>query len=699
MADETIKTIKRLKYFPGQYLEASDFQAEQDYHVDMRRRGNRALYYGAGILDGGFLVKIAEDDPKKITISSGIGIDADGRGLITITPRTESLPLAKTINQVFLITLEYSESPTDIQTVVEDNVNDATRMEEKLKIKFYEEENNTIDRDRQVIIAQFTLNTDGKVVGERFETSVRQNADARFPHNLTIGQGGNGVLSARHIDGKSWQNDDPDDLFLNWITGKNVHLGFGNNTKSSLFVSGNVGFGTRSPQAGLEIDKGNTNEVALLLNSSGAGWGSGVQFKNTAPQGKTYGIYSSASGKLHVSDQENTIDRLIIDKDGNVGIGIADPKAKLQVSGGAIMPAAGNDDASGILFPENPGGPNAGGDKAWIRYYARSGEKTALEIGVANDALNDPANQDDILLMPSGGVGIGTADVRRTLHVHGSEIHSGGVAAGFSFGNRGSLFVDTPAVGERWVWYSQDGKARLWSGSDKLCITSDGKVGIGTVTPSEKLEIEGGNLVFKAPASSPGGGLGSILFKDSSNNMKALIGFGDENDSSLFISADSGQVVINKLLVRDTVELYMNSLSPMDGFRNTLTPKNIVKAWGVVETGMRGINPPLVILDGFNINENISVNSLGGAIITLTESISGPICVTGSISYIQSDRLPDPFPNFINFRYKSPPLPTTEIEAVGFNFYNNGSFAAYNQIDWRDPDKKNIFCFIVLGKQ
>lgn len=64
-------------------------------------------------------------------------------------------------------------------------------------------------------------------------------------------------------------------------------------------TSGNVGIGTTDPGAGLEINKGSTNNLALLLTSSGADWGSGMRFKNTGVNGKEFGIYSANDGVLH----------------------------------------------------------------------------------------------------------------------------------------------------------------------------------------------------------------------------------------------------------------------------------------------------------------------------------------------------------------------------------------------------------------
>jgi hypothetical protein len=93
------------------------------------------------------------------------------------------------------------------------------------------------------------------------------------------------------------------------------------------------------------------------------------------------------------------------------------------------------------------------------------------------------------------GIGTGSAAIQRTLHVRGSEIHSEGSEAGFSFGNRetpdpfGVPFP--PDKGERWVWYASGGTARLWSLTDKLAVTPAGNVGIGTVTPAARLSVNG----------------------------------------------------------------------------------------------------------------------------------------------------------------------------------------------------------------
>lgn len=62
---------------------------------------------------------------------------------------------------------------------------------------------------------------------------------AKVSGNLTVGAGGNAAVVARHVNGKSAGSDAADDLFLNWATGLDVHVG-GGGQASDLDVSGRL---------------------------------------------------------------------------------------------------------------------------------------------------------------------------------------------------------------------------------------------------------------------------------------------------------------------------------------------------------------------------------------------------------------------------------------------------------------------------
>lgn len=437
--------IKRLRYFTGQFLEATDFETEQAYHIDMRQRGNRALYTGAGVVDGGLQVT-RDADATKIVISPGIGVDDLGRELVLVDPMTATLPTAAQDSERW-VTLEYMAAPTDEQVPNDGAVNDTTRYEERPQVHFPLV--GPALGPHAVALAKVKVTRDGKLIGD-IDTAARRKASGGFCGNLTIGQGSNGVLHTRHIDGKGFRGDSSDDLFLNWGTGKNVQVGTMGSMASSLLVSGKLGIGTGAPGALLSIVRPGATEIqgtALsdALRVSGGALGSAVDssiplanigFRSNATAQSNNVSLGIRAHRHTVGDNWNTTRvGLSLDVDDTPAAGptlwLRAPQQnvppRVEISGGALMPTAGNTDWSGILFPSDPG--RGGGDKAWIRYYARTprpgtndtAERTALELGTANDELGDPANQDDILLMPSGGVGVGVANPQAKLHVAGGS--------------------------------------------------------------------------------------------------------------------------------------------------------------------------------------------------------------------------------------------------------------------------------------
>jgi hypothetical protein len=255
---------------------------------------------------------------------------------------------------------------------------------------------------------------------------------------------------------------------------------------------------TIPPTAWPKLTCGVANEVTFVDSSLKLGDQREVFFQNA-------GQLRAAADLRFLTDAPAT-EKLRILPNGNVGIGTQTPAAKLQVTGGAIMPAVGNSNQAGIQFPSNPGG--GGGDEAFIRYFVTAGETTKLQIGIGNDADDSiglvQAGAERLTVI-NGRVGIGTTTPEGTLDVRG-DIRAGSSDIYFTktdhnhtgIGNTvGFAAIENSANYDGLMILGRAGTARgrsvkLWDYLEvngSLNVT--GNVGIGLTAPRTPLHVFG----------------------------------------------------------------------------------------------------------------------------------------------------------------------------------------------------------------
>ena len=256
------------------------------------------------------------------------------------------------------------------------------------------------------------------------------------------------------------------------------------NSGNFKFTGGNVGIGTTSPDAPLTV-KGETFVQEAGTNGNAA---IRVQYGtdgDTALRDRARLMSVGYNGVLELIDQTNALKTKINSNGssylngGNVGIGTNSPGAKLQIGSATYAPNAnlGNNllqikSASGFAYLTI-----GNGDSANATSYI-GGASGFIVLGSVTDA---GAKSEHIRMTNTGNVGIGTTSPASKLTVSGDA----NVTAKFAIG--------IAAVHPTIDFYNQG--TAYFNGSttvDDNLIVTNGKVGIGTSTPSQDLEILNG---------------------------------------------------------------------------------------------------------------------------------------------------------------------------------------------------------------
>ena len=331
----------------------------------------------------------------------------------------------------------------------------------------------------------------------------------------------------------------------------------------TLKGSGNVGIGTTSPGAKLEISGNSQSSTpALRINCSDSSVqldqvAGSVEFSVTDASSPGAGVKSSINSialnsigsryglGFNTTSGVNNVERMRIDQDGNVGIGTTSPDAKLEIidtsnpgaTSGSVIIEGRRDGSPNVLTlrakdASAPADALPNGQGPVLRFQgfdgtdfenmgyiqvAANGQAVAdgdapsfMAFGTSADSSSSPSER--MRIDSAGNVGIGITAITASVNADDLQIGNG------TGGNRGLTvtaqsnsgaaiyFGDADNTNMGSVRYdnSNDSMKFFTNTSEQIRIDSSGNVGIGNTSPSEKLDVAGNIKIQSALLSNQG---------------------------------------------------------------------------------------------------------------------------------------------------------------------------------------------------
>jgi hypothetical protein len=265
---------------------------------------------------------------------------------------------------------------------------------------------------------------------------------------------------------------------------------------SQIFDNGtSVGIGTTTPNSSYKLDiNGNAKLFYLLefLPSSGR--------TAIGVNGTDFEIYNGSIAQT----------RLTINQSGNVGIGTTSPQTLLSIQ------TSGDQNVLSPIITSQTSGVTYTGLYS-IRDGAGDQRGLAFQVYTANVGLNERMR-----ITSSGELLVGTtsallsASGRGVVEINGTSSSVIGLKVGNSLG---SYLYSTNTDTEL---YSTNALKFAVAGAERMRLTAAGNFGIGTTSPSERLEVQNGAAGAKIRVSNSGGGFASLECSSNASSVAQL---------------------------------------------------------------------------------------------------------------------------------------------------------------------------------